>query len=126
MADAPGFTVDGVLADAGYFSEDNVKGCEKAAGATPYIAVGRESHNLPWDERFAVPPPCPEDADAGHGDGASAYAPRKVKRIYAKRKSTVETVFGIIKSRPGIPAISSSRTARRPAGNGLWCAWPGI
>ena len=91
-------SVDSVLADAGYFSEDNVKYCEKAE-ATPYIAVGREPHNLPWEERLAVPAPCPQDADA---DAVTAMAHRlrtpEGKAIYAKRKSTVETVFGIIKS----------------------------
>jgi hypothetical protein len=46
---------EGLLADAGYFSEDNV---------TPYISDSRERHNLPWDERFQALPPCPDDADA--------------------------------------------------------------
>jgi len=86
---------DGLLADTGYFSEGNVKCCE-ANEITPYISDSRERHNLPWDERFKTPPPCPEDADA-----VTAMAHRlrtsEGKAIYAKRKSTVETVFGIIK-----------------------------
>jgi transposase len=86
---------EGLLADAGYFSADNVKQCE-AAKVTPYISDHRERHNLPWDERFKTPPPCPQDADA-----VTAMAHRlrtaEGKAIYAKRKSTVETVFGIIK-----------------------------
>ena len=86
---------EGMLADAGYFSEDNVKRCEKAE-ITPYISDSRERHNLPWDERFKSPPPCPEDADAVT---AMAHRLRMLegKVMYAKRKSTVETVFGIIK-----------------------------
>jgi len=88
-------TAEGLLADAGYFSADNVKQCE-AAKVTPYISDHRERHNLPWDERFKTPPPCPQDADA-----VTAMAHRlrtaEGKAIYAKRKSTVETVFGIIK-----------------------------
>ena len=86
---------DGLLADTGYFSEGNVKHCE-ANEITPYISDRRERHNLPWDERFKSPPPCPEDADA-----VTAMAHRlrtsDGKAIYARRKSTVETVFGIIK-----------------------------
>jgi len=86
---------DGLLADAGYFSADNVKQCETAK-ITPYISDHRERHNRPWDERFKTPPSCPQDADA-----VTAMAHRlrtaEGKAIYAKRKSTVETVFGILK-----------------------------
>ena len=86
---------EGLLADTGYFSEGNVKRCE-ANEIMPYISDCRERHNLPWDERFKSPPPCPEDADA-----VTAMAHRlrtsEGKAVYAKRKSTVETVFGIIK-----------------------------
>lgn len=87
--------VDGLLADAGYFSSDNVAHCEEAE-ITPYISDHRERHNLTWDERFKEPPPCPQDADAVT---VMAHRLRTVegKEIYAKRKSTVETVFGIIK-----------------------------
>jgi transposase len=87
--------VDGLLADAGYFSADNVAHCEEA-DITPYISDHRERHNLVWDERFKEPPPCPQDADAVM---VMAHRLRTVegKEIYAKRKSTVETVFGIIK-----------------------------
>jgi len=86
---------EGLLADTGYFSEGNVKRCE-ANEITPYISDSRERHNMPWDERFKSPRPCPEDADA-----VTAMAHRlrtsEGKAIYAKRKSTVETVFGVIK-----------------------------
>lgn len=86
---------EGLLADAGYYSEDNVKQCEKAS-ITPYISDSRERHNLPLEARLKSPPPCPEDADA-----VTAMAHRlrtaEGRAIYAQRKSTVETVFGIIK-----------------------------
>jgi transposase len=85
----------GLLADAGYFSEDNVKRCE-AEEITPYISDSRERHNLPWNAWFQTPPPCPDDADA-----VTVMAHRlrtsEGKALYAKRKSTVETVFGIVK-----------------------------
>jgi len=86
---------EGLLADAGYFSESNVALCE-AGEITPYISDARERHNLAWDERFKTPPPCSEDA------GAVTVMRHRLrttegKAIYAKRKSTVETVFGIVK-----------------------------
>jgi Transposase DDE domain len=63
---------------------------------TPYISDYRERHNLTWNERFKIPPPCPEDADAVTAMAHRLRTPEG-KAIYAKRKSTVETVFGIIK-----------------------------
>lgn len=86
---------EGLLADAGYFSEDNVKRCT-ADEITPYISDSRERHNLPWEERFQSPPPCPQDADAVTVMRHRLRTPEG-KVVYAKRKSTVETVFGIIK-----------------------------
>jgi len=107
--------VEDLLADAGYFSADNVKQCE-AAKVTPYISDNRERHNLPWDERFKLPPPCPQDADA-----VTAMAHRlrttEGKAIYAKRKSTVETVFGIIKEVMGFRRF---HLRGRDAAQGEW------
>ena len=84
-----------VLADAGYFSADNVARCE-ASEITPYISDHRERHNLAWEDRFKTLPPCPQNADA-----VTTMAHRlrtdEGRAIYAKRKSTVETVFGILK-----------------------------
>ena len=54
---------EGLLADAGYFSEDNVNYCE-AEEITPYISDSRQRHNLPLEERFKPPLSCPENADA--------------------------------------------------------------
>jgi len=86
---------EGLLADAGYFSEENVKRCERVE-ITPYITDRRERHNLRWDERFQSPPPRPEEADAVTAMQHRLRTPAG-KAIYAKRKSTVETVFGIVK-----------------------------
>ena len=87
--------VEGLLADAGYFSADNVARCE-ASEITPYISDHRERHNLAWEDRFKTLPPCPQNADA-----VTTMAHRlrtdEGRAIYAKRKSTVETVFGIVK-----------------------------
>jgi transposase len=94
-AEVPLGKAEGLLADAGYFSADNVARCEDSE-ITPYISDHRERHNCSWEERFKTPPPCPPDADAVM---TMAHRLRTVegKAVYAKRKSTVETVFGIIK-----------------------------
>jgi transposase len=85
-----------LIADSGYFSETNVTACEQN-GITPYIAVGRQSHNPPLMERFAEPPPLPEDADSVDRMKHRLKTPSG-KAIYAQRKVTSEPVFGIIKA----------------------------
>ncbi len=49
-------------------------------GIEPFIAQKRQSHNIPLMERFSGDP-----------------EPQEGKAVYAKRKATVETVFGIVK-----------------------------
>src|SRR5262249_13210430 len=49
-----------LLADNGYFSEANVMACA-AANIEPLIATGRQPHHPSWRERFAAPPPAPEN-----------------------------------------------------------------
>ena len=84
-----------LVADAGYHSKENVERCE-AQGIEPYIAGSRQPHNQPLEQRMQAPPECPADADA-----VTAMKHRLQtaagKAIYSKRKSTVETVFGVIK-----------------------------
>jgi Transposase DDE domain len=82
-------------ADTGYYSEDNVVACAKA-DVVPYIACGREPHYPPLAERLAGAPQAPENPDP-----VSVMRHRlkttEGKAHYARRKSTVEPVFGIIK-----------------------------
>jgi hypothetical protein len=87
--------VDSILADAGYFSDTNVSSCEQA-NIEPFIPPGREKHNQSFAERFAKQEPLPEDADS---ISKMRYKLRtdEGRKLYAKRKSTVEPVFGIIK-----------------------------
>ena len=84
-----------MVADAGYHSKENVERCERQ-GIEPYIAGSREHHNQPLAQRMQAPPACPADADAVT---AMQYRLQTAagKAIYSKRKSTVETVFGVIK-----------------------------
>ena len=88
--------VSEILADAGYFSEANVATCVEA-DIDPLIAAGRESHYLPWQERFGEPPPLCEPADAVDRM-RHRLKTRAGRASYGKRKQTVEPVFGIIKA----------------------------
>jgi transposase len=86
---------DNLLADTGYFSEANVEKCT-AARLVPFIPEKREKHNLPLTERFREDPKPPHDATTVQAMRHRLQT-REGKAVYATRKSTVETVFGIIK-----------------------------
>jgi len=88
-------TVTSLLADAGYFSADNVSACEKQT-IEPYISPGRNKHNEPLWERFTSPEELPENADMVAIMKYKLKTPEG-RMLYAKRKCTVEPVFGIIK-----------------------------
>ncbi len=92
-------TVTDIIADNGYFSEDNVKLCEQDK-VTSYIAVNREKHHPPLMERFQEPAPLPNDANAVD-TMKHRLRTKSGKTVYAMRKSTIEPVFGIIKSAMG-------------------------
>jgi len=89
-------TVENLLADTGYFSPGNVKACADAE-IKPYLAQKRQRHNPPLEARFQHQP----EIDASTLTPIEAMVHRlttKVgKALYGKRKSTVETVFGLIK-----------------------------
>ncbi|VFU08881.1 transposase [Methylocella tundrae] len=70
-----------LLADTGYFSGANVEACEKA-GVEPLIAMGRQPHHPPLQERFETAPenPTPVEAMAHRlktPGGRDRYALRK-------------------------------------------------
>jgi len=88
--------VEALLADTGYRSESNTKLCD-ATKITPYIAGGRENHHPPVEQRFTEPPALAAGADAVQAMD-HRLATVEGRAIYAQRKSTVEPVFGIIKS----------------------------
>ena len=88
-----------LLADTGYFSEVNVEKCTKAS-LVPFIPSNREKHNLPIMERFREDPEPLRDATAVQAMRHRLQT-REGKAVYATRKSTVETVFGIIKQVQG-------------------------
>ena len=93
-----------LLADTGYFSADNVKTCNEQQ-VEPLIAMGRDSHHLPLAERLANDAPEPETDDPVE-KMAWYLKTKEGKERYAKRKSTVEPVFGIIKQVLGFRQFS--------------------
>ncbi len=81
-----------LTADAGYFSEENVKTTAEH-GLDPYIATGRFKHSEPQPP--AARGPIPKDATAKQRM-ARKLKTKKGREIYARRKAIVEPVFGQI------------------------------
>lgn len=84
-----------LLADNGYFSQDNVKACTER-DITPLIALGREAHHLPIEQRLQA------DASEPKTDDPLVSMTHQLRtqagrELYGRRKCTVEPVFGIIK-----------------------------
>ena len=93
-----------LLADNGYFSQGNVKTCADRS-ITPLIALGRDAHHLPLEERLAADAPEP-DSDDPVVKMAHALKTKQGRAQYGKRKCTVEPVFGIIKQIMGFRQFS--------------------
>ena len=93
-----------LLADTGYFSTANVETCEKA-GIEPLIAIGRQPHHPPLQERFETTPPAPENPTPVAAMAHRLKTPEG-RTLYALRKQTPEPVFGIIKSVLGFRQFS--------------------
>lgn len=91
--------VETILADTGYFSEANAEDCQEA-GIEPLIPEKRQPHNLPFKEGFQKDPESKPDATPLQAMQHRMNT-KEGKALYAKRKSTVETVFGIIKQVQG-------------------------
>ena len=87
--------VNRMAADNGYFSESNAKKLEQK-GIEGYMADARQSHNPTLDERFAPEPEAPEQPNTMTAMGYRMQT-KEGKAFYARRKSTVEPAFGIIK-----------------------------
>ena len=81
--------------DSGFFSQDNAQRLAENE-IEPYIACGRQSHNLTLEERLAAVPAPLENPDA-FAAMKHRLKTEVGKQFYAQRKSTVEPVFGIIK-----------------------------
>jgi hypothetical protein len=96
-------SADELLADAGYYSANNVLACERQ-GMTPYISAGRERHAGGLD-RFREAPPLPTGATVQ--EQMKHRLRTKVGRaIYGQRKSTIEPAIGVVKSVMGFRQFS--------------------
>jgi len=91
--------VDSLLADTGYFSQNNVEKC-KNNDMVPYISTERQKHNIAIEDRFTDPDPLPASTDPVM-EMKHRLKTKTGKALYAKRKCTVEPVFGIIKAAMG-------------------------
>jgi len=97
--------IETVVADTGYFSEHNVKTCGKHK-LQPLIAHGRQKHHPPLADRL-VPYEKPQVVDDDPVQRMrQELDSEKGRSLYAKRKTTVEPVFGIIKQVMGFRQFS--------------------
>jgi transposase len=96
--------VKSLIADTGFFSDDNVKACD-AKNIESLIAVAREQHHPGWRERHTEPAPLPATATPTQAM-AHRLKTKAGRKQYALRKQTVEPVFGIIKSVMGFRQFS--------------------
>lgn len=95
---------DSLVADTGYFSEANVKACGERQ-ITPLIAAKREEHHPDPMARFTEPPQLKENATEVE-KMRHFLLTMAGRALYAKRKCTVEPVFGIIKATLGFRQFS--------------------
>jgi Transposase and inactivated derivatives len=103
------------IADAGYWSEDNAKACEER-GVDPHIATGRLPHGKPPPPIYG---PIPKDLDA-KGRMARKLRRKKGMKIYARRKTIVEPVFGQAKEGRGLRRFLLRGLEKV---NGEWLLW---
>jgi len=104
-----------LIADAGYWSEDNAKACEQR-GVDPHIATGRLPHGQPPPPIYG---PIPKDLDA-KGRMARKLRKKKGKEIYARRKTIAEPVFGQTKECRGLRRFLLRGLEKV---NGEWLLW---
>jgi transposase len=91
-----GRTPGELSADAGYFSEDNVRYLEDQK-IDSYVATGRQKHGAKPRKSLETP------ANATSQERMAAKLQTLAgKRVYSKRKETVEPVFGQIKEARGL------------------------
>ena len=90
-----------ITADSGYFSADNVAAAE-AMGTEPFIAVGGHHRNgLPEEGLLR-----PHDQTAPRRSMRELLGTPRGRAAYARRKATVEPVFGQVRACRGIRQMS--------------------
>ena len=101
---------DGLLADSGYFSKQNVEHLQKRT-LDPYIAVGREGTPA------ALPDEASSPAQRLRASMREKLSTGKGKSVYSRRKVIVEPVFGQIEQARGFRRFSQRGTAK------VRCEW---
>jgi hypothetical protein len=91
--------------DNGYFSAANIAAFE-ARGVEPYIATGREPHHRSWQDHFKAQVTPPANEATPNQKMAYKRQTNIGQAIYGLRKSTAETVIGIIKEVLGFRQFS--------------------
>lgn len=116
MAENLGGLPDTLTADAGYFSEDNVKTIE-GRGVDAYIAVEKMKHGAVLPPVRGRPP-----RDIGIKDRMRRkLRTERGRRAYAKRKWVVEPVFGQMKQARGLRQFLLRGLEAVSAEWDLWC-----
>jgi transposase len=98
-------TPEAAALDQGYFSAANVETLEQL-GIEPYIATGREPHQLDWEAYFAAEPSAPPSDASPKEQMAFKLRTAVGQAIYRLRKCTVEPVIGIVKEVLGFRQFS--------------------
>lgn len=114
--------IENAVADAGYFSEENVKECHKKE-VKPLISTNRERHNSFLNEALGEEnssPPLPRGLSPSQQMQLHLKS-KAGKAIYSKRKQTVEPVFGVIKEILGFRRFSLRGETETDAEWGLVC-----
>jgi transposase len=94
-----------IVADQGYFSKENVKQVDER-GIRPVISLDRQKHNQPLDKRLGLQEASPPEEASAYEQMKYFLQTKEGRDLYAKRKTTVETVFGIIKEVLGFRRFS--------------------
>lgn len=93
------------LADAGFYGEENVKECEKR-GIKPFIPQKRDSHNSWLAQKISSSKDEPPQGADAVTTMKHCLKTEEGKKKYAKRKTTIEPTFGIIKNVMGFRNFS--------------------
>lgn len=93
---------DRVTADSGYFSSENVRAADHL-GSEAFIAVGAHRNDGSPDD---TPPPLESLQTADRGTMRILLVSERGRAAYARRKATVEPVFGQIRAVRGFRQLS--------------------
>ena len=103
-------------ADAGYFSEGNIK-CLEGSGIDPYVATGKMRHG----EKVVSVRGRPPNGMTVKGRMSRKLRTKRGREVYSRRKAVVEPVFGQIKGARGLRQFLLRGVENVSAEWRLWC-----